>query len=137
MPVSEAQKRATLKYMKTNYDRVELKVPKGKKDEIKAHAEKHQPQVGEFGKAGYSPAGSLQGFINRAIDETMERDKAPTTPEPSSKQAGKPCPEMIQEWIKLTDNGLSPRDIEKLPEAGGYKRTTILKYVRLAKEGSA
>ena len=75
MPVSEAQKRATAKYKKENYEQLRIEVKKGKKDAIKAHAELHQPQVGEFGKAGYSPAGSLQGFINRAIDETMERDK--------------------------------------------------------------
>ena len=39
-------------------------VPKGNKDKIKAHAE----QNGE----------SVNGFINRAIDETMERDKKGT-----------------------------------------------------------
>ena len=53
MPVSEAQKKATAKYSLKAYDRVELKVKKGKKETIKAHAE----QQGE----------SLNGFINRAI----------------------------------------------------------------------
>ena len=43
-------------------DRVNLTMPKGKKDAIKAHAEAQ----GE----------SVNGFINRAIDETMERDSA-------------------------------------------------------------
>lgn len=43
-------------------DRINLTVQKGKKDEIKAHAE----SMGE----------SVNGFINRAIDETMERDLA-------------------------------------------------------------
>lgn len=60
MPVSEAQKKATAKYSLKAYDRVELKVKKGKKETIKAHAE----QQGE----------SLNGFINRAIDETIQRD---------------------------------------------------------------
>ena len=60
MPVSEAQKRANAKYNAKAYDRVELKVKKGKKETIKAHAE----QQGE----------SLNGFINRAIDEAIERD---------------------------------------------------------------
>ena len=41
-------------------DRINLTVQKGKKDEIKAHAE----SMGE----------SVNGFINRAIDETIERD---------------------------------------------------------------
>lgn len=62
--ISKAQQKAVHKYVKNNYDRVELTVkPKGKKEDIKAHAE----QNGE----------TLNSFINRAIDETMERDKQP------------------------------------------------------------
>ena len=49
-------------WQKENVDRVNLTMPKGKKDTIKAHAEAQ----GE----------SVNGFINRAIDETMERDNA-------------------------------------------------------------
>lgn len=49
-------------WQKDNVDRVNLTMPKGKKDIIRAHAEAQ----GE----------STTGFINRAIDETMERDKA-------------------------------------------------------------
>lgn len=64
MAISKAQQRATAKYVKSSYDRIDLKVPKGNKDKIKAHAE----QNGE----------SVNGFINRAIDETMERDKKGT-----------------------------------------------------------
>ena len=56
---SEAQKKAVAKYNAANYDRVELRVEKGKKDEIKAFAE--------------SRGESLNGFINRAIDEAMQR----------------------------------------------------------------
>ena len=43
------------------YDRINLTLPKGKKDEIKAHAE--------------SKGESVNAFINRAIDNQMERDK--------------------------------------------------------------
>lgn len=43
------------------YDEIKTRVTKGKKDTIKAHAE--------------SKGESLNGFINRAIDETMQRDK--------------------------------------------------------------
>ena len=60
MPASEAQKRATMKYMKNNYDRIELKVVKGKKANLQSHAAAR----GE----------SLNGFVNRAINETVERD---------------------------------------------------------------
>ncbi len=62
MPVSKAQQKAVSKYMKENYDVYQIRMPKGKKDVIKAHAEAR----GE----------SVNAFIGRAIDETMERDKA-------------------------------------------------------------
>lgn len=75
MAVSEARKRANAKFNANAYDRIELKVLKGKKEEIKAHAEKYQEAVGNVGTAGYTPKGSLNGFIVRAIDEKMERDK--------------------------------------------------------------
>lgn len=37
--VSKAQQRAVQKYVKNNYDRVVLTLPKGKRDEIKQYAE--------------------------------------------------------------------------------------------------
>ena len=60
MSVSKAQQKATAKYVKQNYDRIEVKVPKGRKAELQAHAEGQ----GE----------SLNGFIGRAIDEQVKRD---------------------------------------------------------------
>ena len=62
MAVSKAQQKAVNKYVKENYDRVNVNMPKGQKDIAKAHAEGR----GE----------SLNAFINRAINETMERDGA-------------------------------------------------------------
>ena len=62
MPTTKAQQKAVNKYMAANYDRINLTVAKGQKDVIKAHAE----SCGE----------SVNGFINRAIDETMQRDNA-------------------------------------------------------------
>ena len=68
MPVSKAQQKAVNKYMAANYDRVNLTLPKGQKEVIQAHAAAH----GE----------SVNGFIGRAIVETMERDNgAPTASE--------------------------------------------------------
>ena len=55
-----SQTRAKNKYNAKTYDRIALQVKKGRRDIIRAHAEAH----GE----------SLNGFVNRAIDETMERD---------------------------------------------------------------
>ncbi|MBQ8075502.1 MAG: hypothetical protein IJ237_05905 [Oscillospiraceae bacterium] len=63
MTVRESQMRATAKYNLENYDRVELRLPKGKKEIVKGHAEKQ----GE----------SLNAFINRAIDTTIEADNRP------------------------------------------------------------
>jgi len=75
-PLTEAKKRANAKFKAAAYDRIEINLPKGKKDEIRTHAEQYQLEVGEIGKTGHSPAGSITGFISRAIEETMERDKA-------------------------------------------------------------
>ena len=57
MAVSKAQQKAVNKYMAANYDRINLTVPKGRKEEIQAFA----AQTGE----------SVTGFINRAIGEAM------------------------------------------------------------------
>ena len=38
MAYSEAKKKATIKYQKKTYDRIELKVKKGEKEKIKARA---------------------------------------------------------------------------------------------------
>ena len=38
MAVSRAQQKAVNKYVKENYDRINVTMPKGKKDEIQAHA---------------------------------------------------------------------------------------------------
>ena len=64
MAVSKAQQKAVNKYMAANYDRINLTVPKGRKDEIQSFA----AQTGE----------SVNGFINRAIGEAM--GKSPQEP---------------------------------------------------------
>lgn len=48
-------------WQKANLDRISLTVPKGQKEQIQSHATAH----GE----------SVNGFINRAICETIERDQ--------------------------------------------------------------
>lgn len=50
------------RYNEKTYDRIYILVHKGKKDRIKAHAEKQ----GE----------SVNGFINRAINAAMDADNA-------------------------------------------------------------
>lgn len=60
MAISKAQKKAVAKYEAKAYDKTLIRLPKGRLDEIRTHIE----PTGE----------SLNGFIGRAIDETMERD---------------------------------------------------------------
>ena len=62
MPVPKANQRAVNKYVKNNYDRINVTMPKGKKETIQSYAEAQ----GE----------SVNGFIGRAISEAMERDQA-------------------------------------------------------------
>lgn len=57
---TKAQQKAVQKYVKNNYDRIMLTVPKGERDKIKEYAE----TKGE----------SMNGFIIRAISEAMQRD---------------------------------------------------------------
>ena len=64
MAVSKAQQRAVSKYMKENYEEIKVRIAKGEKEVIKTHAEAHNE--------------SVNAFINRAIQETIERDNATT-----------------------------------------------------------
>lgn len=49
------------RYNSKAYDEIKVRVPKGNKETIKAHADAHD-------------GGSVNAFINRAIEETMQRD---------------------------------------------------------------
>lgn len=60
MPITKAHQKAVNKYMKKNYDRINLTLKKGQKEIIKEHAEKRSESVNQF--------------IKRAITETIERD---------------------------------------------------------------
>ena len=72
MPVSDAQKKASVRYLE-KLDEVRIRMPKGKKATIQAHAEAHSE--------------SVNGFINRAISEAMERDStAPGAAEDPKKE---------------------------------------------------
>lgn len=64
MPISEAQQKAVNKYVKNNYDRINVTFPKGKKAVIQSHAAAR----GE----------SVNAFINRAVLETMNHDTPST-----------------------------------------------------------
>lgn len=60
--VSKAQQKAVNKYVKNNYDRINVTFPKGQKKVIMQAAE----AAGE----------SVNGYIKKAVDQRMERDNA-------------------------------------------------------------
>lgn len=49
------------RYNRKVYEEIKIRIKKGKKESIKSHAA--------------SQGESVNAFVNRAIDETMERDK--------------------------------------------------------------
>ena len=59
--MANSHTKAVNKYNAANYDSLRIVVPKGQKEKIKAHAEKR----GE----------SINGFVGRAINETLQRDE--------------------------------------------------------------
>ena len=59
--MGKASTKAQNKYISKAYDRINLTMPKGKKETVQNHV----AQRGE----------SVNSFINRAIDEAIERDK--------------------------------------------------------------
>ena len=60
MSASESQKKASKKYINEKLDEIKVRVPKGEKDIIKAHAESQDE--------------SVSAFVYRAVKETMKRD---------------------------------------------------------------
>ena len=62
MTVSKAQIKATAKYEAAKYDKVLVRIPKGKRAELQAAAD----AAGE----------SLNGYIVRALKQRMERESA-------------------------------------------------------------
>ena len=113
---TEAQKRSAKKWDAANLDRISIAVPKGQKDTIKAHAEAHSE--------------SVNGFINRAIEETMERDNgAPAGAErategkgdllsaetvKSAKQAAAATGEAVPDFLRRAVDTQAQRDATSL-----------------------
>ena len=64
MAVSKAQQKATAKYVKNNYDRIEVKVNKGAKSLIEAAATANNE--------------SVNGYVKRAVKAQYEADTGET-----------------------------------------------------------
>ena len=101
MAVSKAQQASVNKYVKANYDRINVTIPKGRKDEIKAHAE--------------SRGQSVNGFIVAAIDEKMERDGAVAEPvtEPVTEPTAKVTEPVTEPGASVTEPITEPERSDK------------------------
>lgn len=98
MPVSESQKKATVKYLE-KLDEIRIRMPKGRKAEIQSHA----AAQGE----------SVNSFINRAIDHEMERD----TTGGSSEAAGEELPVFVTRAVETQAQRDSlTRKMKKAPD---------------------
>lgn len=60
--ISKAQQKAVNKYVKNNYDRINVTFPKGQKELI--------------AKAAEAAGESVNGYIKKAVDQRMEQDNA-------------------------------------------------------------
>lgn len=102
MAVSKAQQQATNKWIAKAYDRINLTVPKGKRDEIREYAEAN----GE----------SVNGFINRAIGAAMGET-------PAQKPAGAP---------ESAENVLTSSALKTAQEAAQSAGETVPVFVERA-----
>ena len=96
MPVSKAQQKAVNKYMAENYDRINLVVPKGRRDELRAQAEAAGKSLNSYligliegetqqhitpdaldkaTQAAQAAGEELEAWITRAISDTAKRDQ--------------------------------------------------------------
>lgn len=71
--ISKAQQKAVNKYVKNNYDRINVTFPKGQKELLKEHAEK----LGE----------SVNAFIVRSVNERMEHGTESLAEAPAASSA--------------------------------------------------
>ena len=100
MPVSKAQQKAVNKYMSEKYDRINLVVPKGRRDELRAKAEAagkslNSYLIGLIQGGDPAPAPGVPQYITpEAMNAAIE----------AAKEAGEPIQEWIMRAIKDTAN---------------------------------
>ncbi len=95
MAVSKSQQKAVHKYGKANYDRMELTVPKGRKERIKAVA----AAAGE----------SVNQYIINAVDQRMSRETAGSPASPAD-AAGVSLPSEDGERAPAASDGIHRED---------------------------
>ena len=97
MPVSKAQQKAVSKYMKENYDVYQIRMPKGKKDVIKAHAEARGESVNAFVNEAIDAA--LTGSVAQPDGDTVLTPKALTQARSAAEAAGEPVEAFIERAV--------------------------------------
>ena len=97
MAVSKAQQRAVHKYVKDNYDRMELTVPKGRKAEIKAIAESRGQSVNAFVNEAIDAA--LTGSVAQPDGAPVPTPKALTEARTAAEAAGEPVEAFIERAV--------------------------------------
>ena len=102
MPVSKAQQKAVNKYMSEKYDRINLVVPKGRRDELRAKAE----------AAGKSLNSYLIGLIQGGDPAPAPGVPQYLTPEAleQATQAAQAAGEDLQAWITRAISNTAQRD---------------------------
>lgn len=120
MATSKAQQNATNKWIAKAYDRINLTVPKGRKEIIQAHAEAN----GE----------SVNGFINRAIGEAM--GEAP--PENAAKVGDIKTAQNAAGAPQGTGGAiLTPETLKKAQEAAQNTEETVSAFISRAVDTQA
>ena len=71
MTIPKSQQEAVARYNRANYDRLELRVPKGMKSTIREHVADHRDKY-------HDPRGnpSVNAFVLSAVQAQIDRDKA-------------------------------------------------------------
>ena len=88
MPASKAQQKAVSKYMKENYDVYQIRMPKGRKSELQKYAAQREE--------------SLNGFINRAINEAIARDGSEKPADAPQSVPGIPIPQNEERAVSVS-----------------------------------
>ena len=106
MPASKAQQNAVSNYMKENYDVYQIRMPKGRKAELQDYAA-HRRE-------------SLNGFINRAISETIARDGAETPTDAPEQSAAVPISPTVLNAAQAVSAPAIAVPLEKLSQAKAH-----------------
>ena len=112
MALTTARKKANAKYEAKAYDKTLIRLPKGRLDKIRAHIK----PIGE----------SLNGFIGRAIMETMERD---INAEGATLDSASRSPEAPETLVGARKISLPSNVLENAQRAGKQTGETLIEFI--------